>query len=52
MVKKIGQNANIWKDKIRIPTIKQTGIEFQCLEGWDNNSNAYRNRKDKIRKPM
>ena len=49
MVKKFGQNTNIWKDKIRIPTIKQTGLEFHCLEGYDKNSNVW---KDKITIPM
>ena len=49
MVKKFGQNTNIWKDKIRIPTIKQTGLEFHCLEGYDKNSNVW---NDKITIPM
>ena len=48
-LKKFGQNTNIWKDKIRILTIKQTGLEFHCLEGYDKDSNVW---KDKITIPM
>ena len=42
-------------DKIRIPVSKKIGPEFQCLEGWGENSNVYKKGrnskvwKDKIR---
>ena len=28
--------------KIRIPVSKKIGPEFQCLEGWGENSNVYK----------
>ena len=33
-------NTSIWKDKIRNSMFIQIGIEFQCLEGEDKNSNV------------
>ena len=54
MFAKSGQNSSDWKDKIRIPMFIKIKLEFQCLEGYDqnsnvleeqeNNSNAHRNR--------
>ena len=31
--KKKGKNSSGRKDKVRIPKLKKTGPEFQCLEG-------------------
>ena len=37
-------NSNVWKNKIRIPMLIETGIEYQYyLQGEDHNSNVYRN---------
>ena len=38
-------NSNVWKNKIRISMLIETGIEYQYyLQGEDKNSNVYKNR--------
>ena len=33
-----------WKDKIRTAVFITIGPEFQCFEGWGQNSSMYNNR--------